>query len=115
MIPSRKLPETQIIILSKVPSKMLLVNQPQTVIITLTTLTFIVIITLHHLPIHLKLTTRIELVNCTKEKKGTVLLVGNSMISELRKPKLSKNRKVKVHFLSGVKTRLIISRDAIPQ
>ena len=37
-------------------------------------------------------------------KKGTTLIVGDSMIAGLREAKLSRNRKVKVRFLPGAKT-----------
>ena len=36
-------------------------------------------------------------------KKGTTLIVGDSMICGLREAKLSRNRKVKVRFLPGTK------------
>ena len=39
-----------------------------------------------------------------EQKKGTTLIVEDSMISGLREAKLSRNRKVKVRFLLGVKT-----------
>ena len=37
-------------------------------------------------------------------KKGTTLIVGDSMIAGLREAKLSRNRNVKARFLPGAKT-----------
>ena len=47
-------------------------------------------------------------------KKGTTLIVGDSMIAGLREAKLSRNRKVKVRFLPGAKTRSYVPPNTIP-
>ena len=37
-------------------------------------------------------------------KKGTTLVIGDSMLAGLREAKVSRNKKVKVHFFPGAKT-----------
>ena len=41
-------------------------------------------------------------------KKGTTLIVGDSIIAGLREAKLSRKRKVKVRFLPGAKTEELV-------
>ena len=42
--------------------------------------------------------------NPDERKKGTTLLIGDSMLAGLREAKLSRNKKIKVRFLPGAKT-----------
>ena len=41
--------------------------------------------------------------NSDKWKKGTTLLIGDSMLAGLREAKLSRNKKIKVRFFPGAK------------
>ena len=54
-------------------------------------------------PLHVKKEKDVAL-NPDEWRKGTTLVIGDSMLAGLREAKLSRNKKIKVCFLPGAKT-----------